>query len=67
MRKPRPKSPSTCSSEINRRDRIIDEKNSWWSNEVCRRDATIDELRREQEWMRGGWRRFVVRPPKVTQ
>jgi glycosyltransferase involved in cell wall biosynthesis len=54
-------------NEINRRDRIIDEKNSWWSNEVCRRDATIDELRREQEWMRSGWRRFVVRPPKVTQ
>ena len=53
--------------EVNRRDRIIDEKNSRWSNEVCRRDATIDELRREQEWMRSGWRRFVVRPPKVTQ
>jgi len=53
--------------EVNRRDRIIDEKNSWWSNEVCRRDAVIDELRREQEWMRGGWRRFVVRPPKAPQ
>jgi len=48
-------------AEVNRRDRIIDEKNSWWSNEVCVRDAIIDELRREQEWMRGGWRRFVIR------
>ena len=47
--------------EVNRRDRIIDEKNSWWSNEVVVRDAIIDELRREQEWMRGGWRRFIVR------
>ena len=48
-------------AEVNRRDRIIDEKNSWWSNEVTIRDAIIDELRREQEWMRGGWRRFVIR------
>ena len=48
-------------SEVNRRDRIIDEKNSWWSNEVVVRDAIIDELRREQEWMRSGWRRFIIR------
>jgi len=47
--------------EVNRRDRIIDEKNSWWSNEVCIRDAIIDELRRDQEWMRSGWRRFIIR------
>ena len=47
--------------EVNRRDRIIDEKNAWWSNEVCVRDAIIDDLRREQDWMRSGWRRFVVR------
>jgi len=47
--------------EVNRRDRIIDEKNSWWSKEVCVRDAIIDELRREQDWMRSGWRRFIVR------
>jgi glycosyltransferase involved in cell wall biosynthesis len=47
--------------EVNRRDRIIDEKNSWWSNEVCVRDVIIDELRREQEWMRSGWRRFIIR------
>ena len=55
--------------EVNRRDRIIDEKNSWWSNEVCVRDAIIDELRREQEWMRGGWRRFIIRrrPAPVRQ
>jgi glycosyltransferase involved in cell wall biosynthesis len=49
--------------EINRRDAIIAEKNSWWSNEVCVRDATIDELRRERDWMRSGWRRFIVRRP----
>jgi hypothetical protein len=48
-------------AEVNRRDRIIDEKNSWWSNEVTVRDAIIDELRREQEWMRSGWRRFIIR------
>ena len=47
--------------EVNRRDRIIDEKNSWWSNEVGVRDAIIHDLRREQDWMRSGWRRFVVR------
>jgi len=47
--------------EVNRRDRIIDEKNSWWSNEVCIRDAIIDGLRRDQEWMRSGWRRFIIR------
>jgi len=28
---------------------------------VCVRDAIIDDLRREQDWMRSGWRRFVVR------
>jgi glycosyltransferase len=50
--------------EVDRRDRIIDEKNSWWSNEVVVRDGIIDGLRREQEWMRSGWRRFVIRPPK---
>jgi glycosyltransferase involved in cell wall biosynthesis len=48
-------------AEVNRRDRIIDEKNSWWSNEVSIRDAIIDELRREQEWMKSGWRRFIIR------
>jgi len=53
-------------SEINRRDRIIAEKNDWWSNEVVKRDATIDDIRRENEWMRSGWRRFVVRSPKAS-
>jgi hypothetical protein len=23
----------------------------------------IDELRQEQEWMRSGWRRFIIRRP----
>ena len=50
-------------SEIDRRDRIIAEKNDWWSNEVCRRDVIIDGLRQEQEWMRSGWRRFIIRRP----
>ena len=53
-------------SEINRRDRIIAEKNDWWSNEVCRRDVIIDGLRQEQEWMRSGWRRFIIRKPPAA-
>ena len=51
------------SREINRRDQIIAEKNEWWSNEARRRDVIIDELRQEQEWMRSGWRRFIIRRP----
>lgn len=47
--------------EVNRRDQLLAEKEAWWSNEVGVRDAIIDELRREQEWMRSGWRRFIVR------
>lgn len=50
-------------SEINKRDQINAEKSAWWSAEVVKRDATIDELRREIDWMRSGWRRFVVRRP----
>jgi len=48
-------------SEVNRRDALIAEKSAWWSNEVVVRDAIIDDLRREQDWMRSGWRRFVIR------
>jgi glycosyltransferase involved in cell wall biosynthesis len=50
-------------NEINRRDQIIAEKSAWWSNEVVKRDATIDDVRRENEWMRSGWRRFIIRRP----
>jgi len=53
-------------SEINRRDAIIAEKSAWWSNEVVKRDATIDQVRRENDWMRSGWRRFIVRRPPVA-
>ena len=48
-------------SEIDKRDRILAEKNDWWSNEVVRRDAIIDQLRNERDWMLSGWRRFIVR------
>jgi glycosyltransferase involved in cell wall biosynthesis len=51
-------------AEVNRRDRLLVEKEAWWSNEVGIRDAIIDNLRREQEWMTRGWRRWVIgRPP----
>jgi glycosyltransferase involved in cell wall biosynthesis len=52
--------------EVNRRDRIIAEQSAWWSNEVSIRDQIIDRLRQQQEWMRSGWRRFVIRPPEST-
>jgi hypothetical protein len=54
-------------AEVNRRDRILVEKEAWWSNEVTIRDAIIDGLRREQEWMRRGWRRWVIGRPPVKQ
>jgi glycosyltransferase involved in cell wall biosynthesis len=47
-------------AEVNRRDRLLAEKEALWSNEVVIRDAIIDELRLDQEWMRRGWRRFVI-------
>jgi hypothetical protein len=50
-------------AEVNRRDRLLVEKEAWWSNEVAIRDAIIDGLRREQEWMRRGWRRWIVGRP----
>jgi len=54
-------------AEVNRRDQLIAEKAAWWSNEVTRRDLIIDDLRREQDWMRSGWRRFVVRHRPVPR
>jgi glycosyltransferase involved in cell wall biosynthesis len=51
-------------AEVNRRDRILVDKEAWWSNEVVVRDKIIDHRRREIEWMRRGWRRWVIgRPP----
>ena len=47
--------------EVNRRDRLLAEKNDWWSNEVIVRDRIIDDLRREQDWMRRGWQRWIIR------
>lgn len=47
--------------EINRRDGLNAEANAWWSNEVARRDTTINELRAELDWLRSGWRRFIIR------
>jgi len=46
--------------EVNRRDRLLAEKEAWWSKEVGVRDAIIDELRLDQDWMRRGWRRFII-------
>jgi glycosyltransferase involved in cell wall biosynthesis len=54
-------------AEVNRRDRLLAEKESWWSNEVTIRDRIIDGLRREQEWMRRGWRRWVIGRPPAKQ
>ena len=51
-------------AEVNKRDQLLVEKEGWWSNEVVIRDRIIDGLRREQEWMRRGWRRWIIgRPP----
>lgn len=51
-------------AEVNRRDQLLVEKEAWWSNEVGIRDRIIDGLRHDLEWMRRGWRRWVVgRPP----
>jgi len=47
-------------AEVNRRDRLLAEKEAWWSKEVGVRDAIIDELRLDQDWMRRGWRRFII-------
>jgi SAM-dependent methyltransferase len=47
--------------EVNRRDDIIREIHDRMVREVQRRDDTIDELRREQDWMRSGWQRWIIR------
>jgi SAM-dependent methyltransferase len=50
--------------EVNRRDQLLRELHDRMVREVQMRDDTINELRETQAWMRSGWRRFVVRPPR---
>jgi len=56
-------------AEVNRRDQLIAESNDYWSNQVAARDRSLDELQREMEWMRRGWRRFIIgrRPPQPAR
>jgi hypothetical protein len=49
--------------EVNVRDEMIRDLHERLVREVQRRDEIIDGLRREQDWMRSGWRRFVIRRP----
>jgi SAM-dependent methyltransferase len=46
--------------EVNLRDEMLRELHDRMVREVQRRDEIIDGLHREQEWMRRGWRRFVI-------
>jgi hypothetical protein len=49
------------------RDQMIRDLHDRFVHEVQRRDEIIDRLHREQDWMRRGWRRFVIRrPPQRT-
>jgi SAM-dependent methyltransferase len=53
--------------EVNVRDQMIRDLHDRLVHEVQRRDEIIDRLHREQDWMRRGWRRFVIRrPPQRT-
>ena len=51
--------------EVNLRDDMLRDVHGRMVREVQLRDEIIDGLRREQDWMRRGWRRFVIgrRPP----
>jgi SAM-dependent methyltransferase len=49
--------------EVNVRDEMIRDLHQRLVHEVQIRDEIIDRLHREQDWMRSGWRRFVIRPP----
>ena len=46
--------------EVNLRDEMLREVHDRMVREVQRRDEIIDGLRREQDWMRRGWRRFII-------
>jgi hypothetical protein len=50
--------------EVNVRDQMIRDLHDRFVHEVQRRDEIIDRLNREQDWMRRGWRRFVIRRPR---
>jgi SAM-dependent methyltransferase len=52
--------------EVNRRDELLRDLHERMAREVQLRDDTINELRETQAWMRSGWRRFVVRPPRKS-
>jgi SAM-dependent methyltransferase len=52
--------------EVNVRDQMLRDLQERLVHEVRRRDEIIDGLRRQQDWMRRGWRRFVIRPPQGT-
>lgn len=52
--------------EVNRRDELLRELHERMVREVQRRDEIIDRLHREQDWMRSGWRRWIVRPPRSS-
>jgi len=51
--------------EVNVRDEMLKELHDRFVHEVQRRDGIIDGLRREQDWMRRGWRRFIIGRPRV--
>lgn len=51
--------------EVNIRDQMIRDLHERLVREVQLRDEIIDDLRRTQDWMRSGWRRFVIRPRKL--
>jgi SAM-dependent methyltransferase len=47
--------------EVNRRDDLLRELHDRMVREVQLRDDAIDDLRREQDWMRSGWQRWIIR------
>ena len=54
----------TVQREVNVRDEMIRDLHDRLVREVQIRDEIIDRLHREQDWMRSGWRRFVIRRPR---
>jgi len=51
--------------EVNVRDEMLRDLHDRFVHEVQLRDEIIDGLRQELDWMRRGWRRFIIgrRPP----
>src|SRR5262249_21520439 len=52
-------------AEVNRRDDLLRELHDRMVREVQTRDDIINDLRRDQDWMRSGWRRFIIRRPRT--